>query len=214
MTDLKPQDIMKPEFKIMLASILTFLAFWFATYTEPLSERRSREAMKEYNPEQLVDYHWQTDLQALAANALPIEQFLQQLAADPEALKAQSGHLLGIGSNVFYVITGQAQQVTFCDDAFRFECQGVDCRIPTRYIFGNVARDASGWFDIGEFRNTMDFNSVSACINKRIKEQVIAPLLPQAQSLTECHYCAAIEVLPGQHKPDKLTLYPFILEAQ
>lgn len=205
---------MKPEIKILLASILSFLAFWFAIYTEPLSERKAREAMKEYNPEQLVDYHWQNDLQTLAAEALPIEQFVQLLAADPESLKAQSGHLLGIGSNVFYVITGEAQEITFCDDEFRFECQGVDCRIPTKYIFGNVARDASGWFEIGEFKNTMDFNSVSACINKHIREQVIAPLLPQAQTLTGCHYCAAVEVLPGQQKLEKLTLFPYILEAQ
>lgn len=104
--------------------------------------------MKQYNPEQLVEYHWQNSLASLADQALPIEQFLQQLQADPEALRQQSGHLLGIGSNVYYVISGDASDVTFSDHEFRFQLQDVDCHIPTKYIFGNVAREATGWFDL------------------------------------------------------------------
>lgn len=193
---------------------LLFIALWFSFYTEPLSQRQAREAMKQYNPEQLVEYHWQNSLASLADQALPIEQFLQQLQADPEALRQQSGHLLGIGSNVYYVISGDASGVTFSDHEFRFQLQGIDCHIPTKYIFGNVAREATGWFDLGEFQNTMDFNSVSATINQRIRDQVIAPLLTDSTTLTSCHFCAAIEVQPGQRQVNALTLYPYILQAQ
>jgi len=203
---------MKKILKLLLAVILVVVALWFSIYTEPLSQRQAREALKQYNPEQLVEHHWQHSLPQLATDALPFQQFIQQLQADPEALCRQSGHLLGIGSNVYYVITGRADSVIFADNEFRFELEGIPCHIPAKYIFGNVARDASGWFDLGDFQNTMDFNSVSACINQRIREQVVGPLLADAQSISRCHFCAAVEVKPGQRSVDNLVLYPYILQ--
>jgi len=203
---------MKKISKLLVGALLFFVALWFAFYTEPLSERKAREALKQYNPEQLVEHHWLNSMPQLASEALPLAQFVQQLQADPEALRQQSGRLLGIGSNVYYVVTGDADDVTFADNEFCFSIEGVACHIPTKYIFGNVARDASGWFDIGDFQNTMDFNSVSACINQRIKEQVVGPLLADAQSIGCCHFCAAVEVKPGQRRVDSLVLYPYIFE--
>jgi len=203
---------MKKLPKLLIASLLFIVALWFAFYTEPLSERKAREALKQYKPEQLVEHHWQNSLPQLASQALPFGQFIEQLQADPEALRLQSGRLLGIGSNVYYVVTGDADGVTFADNEFLFDLEGVPCHIPTKYIFGNVARDASGWFDLGDFQNTMDFNSVSACINQHIKQQVISPLLADAHNISHCHFCAAVEVKPGQRRVDSLVLFPYILE--
>lgn len=191
-----------------------FAAVWFSFYTEPLSERNAREALKQYNPEQLVDYCFENNLTSLSENAMSVSQLVNELNADPKALQERSGKLLGIGSNVYYIIKGEAKNLSYADNEYTFVSDGVKCRIPVKYIFGNVARDASGWFDIGDFQNTMDFNSVSACINERIKNQIVAPYVLQADIYKSCSFCAAIEVRPGQREVEELVLFPYTLSMK
>ena len=198
--------------KYLLFTLLALIALWFSFYTEPLSAKHEREALKEYKPEQLVDHYWSTDLAGLDERALPLGDFLSRLQADAEALRASEGHVLGIGSNVCYVLKGEASTPTFSDDAFHFTAEGIEFTVPTKYIFGNVAREACGWFNIDDFQNTMDFNSVSACMNQRIREQVIADKPQHIQDYSHVRFCGAIEVQPGQSDVRALTLYPYILE--
>ena len=201
--------------KYAILTLLFAIAVWFSFYTEPLSDKLQREALSQYKPDELVDYHWQHDLDALRQQALAPADFLSRLQADPEALRQQAGHVLGIGSNVYYVLTGEADDLTYADYEFRFSAGGIDFVVPTKYIFGNVAREASGWFDIGDFQNTMDFNAVSACINERIRTQVIADKPQHAADCHHCTFCGAVEVsaqlAPGQ-APHTLTLYPYVFD--
>ena len=160
---------MKKVIKYVIFAALFFVALWFSFYTEPLSVRKEREALKQYKPEQLVEHYWSTGLQDLEANALDVASFVNALQTDAQTLREKSGHVLGIGSNVCYVLKGDAENVSFSDDEFHFKLNGIDFKVPAKYIFGNTARDACGWFNIDDFQNTMDFNAVSACMNQRIK---------------------------------------------
>ena len=48
-------------------------------------------------------------------------------------------------------------------------------RIATEFIYGSSIRDAAGLFDIKQFTNNADMNSVSAEINKIIRTELIPP---------------------------------------
>ena len=50
--------------------------------------------------------------------------------------------------------------------------------IATEFIFGNAVRDATGLININEFKNTMDFNNVSAELNRIIREKVLPQFKP------------------------------------
>ena len=202
---------MNKALKYVIFAALFFVALWFSFYTEPLSVRKEREALKQYNPEQLVEHYWSTELSNLEANALDVESFVKSLQADPQALRETSGHVLGIGSNVCYVLKGEAENVSFANHEFHFKLNGIDFTIPAKYIFGNTARDACGWFIIDDFQNTMDFNAVSACMNQRIKEQVIGEVIDKAAEISKFHFCGAIEVSPDAKDVNRLKLYPYIL---
>ena len=198
--------------KYLIFALLFLVALWFSFYTEPLSVRKEREALKQYNPEQLVEHYWTTRLSNLEANALGVDELKSALASDAQAIRQKSGHVLGIGSNVCYVIKGDAENVRYFDDAFHFVFHGTKFTIPAKYIFGNTAREACGWFHIDDFQNTMDFNAVSACINQRIKEQVVGAVIDQAASISKLHFCAAVEVAPDERGiRDMSKLYPYIL---
>lgn len=205
---------MKKVIKYVILAALFLVALWFSFYTEPLSLRKEREALKQYKPEELVEHYWTISISELEANALDVEGFAAALQTDPEALCEASGRVLGIGSNVCYVLKGDAEVLSFADHEFHFKLNGINFTIPTKYVFGNTARDACGWFNIDDFQNTMDFNAVSACMNQRIKEQVIADMADKASQYTRCHFCGAVEVSPGANRVEQLTLYPYILQLQ
>jgi len=200
--------------KYIIIAILFLVAVWFSFYTEPLSVKKEREALKQYKPEQLVEHYWSKEIMDLQANALDVSTFVKELQSDPKALREASGHVLGIGSNVCYVLKGNAENVSYADNEFHFKASGIEFTIPAKYIFGNTARDACGWFKIDDFQNTMDFNSVSACMNQRIREQVIGSIIDKAADYHTCHFCGAIEISPEAQNADALTLYPYILEMK
>ncbi len=200
--------------KYVIIAVLFLVAVWFSFYTEPLSVKREREALKQYKPEQLVEHYWSRELTNLEGNALDVETFIREFQADPQVLRENSGHVLGIGSNVCYVLKGEAENVSYTDNEFHFNRNGIAFTIPAKYIFGNTARDACGWFNIDDFQNTMDFNAVSACMNQRIKEHVIGDILDKAAEYNRCLFCGAVEISPEANSIDALTLYPYILEMQ
>ena len=208
------RNAMKKVIKYVIFAALFFVALWFSFYTEPLSVRKEREALKQYIPEQLVEHYWSTGLQDLEANALDVVSFVNALHTDAQTLREKSGHILGIGSNVCYVLKGDAENVSFSDNEFHFKMNGIDFKVPAKYIFGNTARDACGWFNIDDFQNTMDFNAVSACMNERIKTQVIGGIIGKATEINSFHFCGAVEIAPDAASASQLTLYPYIFELQ
>lgn len=155
--------------KTILYVILAFIAIWFSFYTENLTEKKNREAMSTYSPEQLVGAVMRDSLDGLRLRSVTIDELSKALSAGDKHFSEEHGRVLGIGSPTTYVVTGTMTDVALVDDE---ELQGFigDIRvcIPVKYVFGNTARDASGWFDIDDFRNTMDFNAVSAAMNKHI----------------------------------------------
>ena len=202
---------MKKVIKYVIFAALFLVALWFSFYTEPLSVRKEREALKQYKPEQLVEHYWSNGLQDLEANALDVASFVKALETDAQALREKSGRVLGIGSNVCYVVKGDAENVSFSENEFHFKMNGIEFTVPAKYIFGNTARDACGWFNIDDFQNTMDFNAVSACMNQRIKEQVIGEIIDKTAEISKFHFCGAIEVAPDAKGVSRLKLYPYIL---
>ncbi len=205
---------MNKVIKYIILAVIFLVAVWFSFYTEPLSVKKEREALKQYKPEQLVEHYWSKELTNLETNALDVPTFTKNFLSDPQALREKYGHVLGIGSNICYVLKGDAENISYASNEFHFNLNGINFTIPAKYIFGNTARDACGWFNIDDFQNTMDFNAVSACMNQRIKEKVIGDIINNSTEYTRCHFCAAVEISPEATTLESLTLYPYILELQ
>jgi predicted lipoprotein len=81
----------------------------------------------------------------------------------------------------------------------------------TKFIFGNAARDASGYFKIDEFENTMDFNAVSTELNKLILTRVITKLDSLSAGRTIKFY-GALEI-NSENIPKEIEIIPLKIEA-
>ena len=156
--------------KTVIYIILALVALWGAFYTENLTERKHREQLAQLKPDELVGVLMRDSLSTLTHRAITLKQ-LKDGYAD-EAFAKQYGRVLGIGSPTFYVIKDECQHATVGDDEIHATAEGLTITIPLKYIFGNAAREASGWFDIDNFQNTTDFNAVSAAMNEYIARQL------------------------------------------
>ena len=102
---------------------------------------------------------------------------------------------------------------TLIDDELKATVDGVETNIPLKYIFGNTARDASGWFNIDDFRNTPDFNAVSAEMNKYIRTKVIGNKQQNISQLAHIEFIGAVGIPADDRNLTTLTVIPYILKV-
>ena len=207
----KPSGRIRKGLLYALAVLAAVAALRFSFYTESLQEHRFREKMGEFRPEETVDYHWNHQRASLQDEALDFGEFLQALQTRPEQLASEHGRVLGIGSNTFFVVKGRADRFSLGTDCIACEpVPGVRARLATDFIFGSVARDATGWFQPGDFRTTMDFNTVSAYMNGLIVKEMAAcrEQLAQADGFD---FCGAVEVNFDESLPEEWVIIPYTI---
>lgn len=197
--------------KIIILTAAAFAAVYFSFYTENLTERQKREEMSRYNPEQLVNKIMKDSLASLEQKALSISMLTEGIRNNAEEFAKTHGKVLGIGSPVFYIVKGECHDAKLADgEEIHATADGISIKIPIKHIFGNNARDASGWFNIDNFKNTMDFNAVSAEMNKYITKETAGFKMPaEGQTVT---FVGAVAVPPHSSDISTLEITPYILK--
>lgn len=197
--------------KIIILTAAAFAAVYFSFYTENLTERQKREEMSRYNPEQLVNKIMKDSLASLEQKALSISMLAEGIRNNAEEFAKTHGKVLGIGSPVFYIVKGECHDAKLADcEEIHATADGISIKIPIKHIFGNNARDASGWFNIDNFKNTMDFNAVSAEMNKYITKETAGFKMPaEGQTVT---FVGAVAVPPHSSDISTLEITPYILK--
>lgn len=197
--------------KIIIHTAVAFAAVYFSFYTENLTERQKREEMSRYNPEQLVNKIMKDSLASLEQKALSISMLAEGIRHNAEEFAKTHGKVLGIGSPVFYIVKGECHDAKLADgEEIHATADGISIKIPIKHIFGNNARDASGWFNIDNFKNTMDFNAVSAEMNKYITKETAGFKMPtEGQTVT---FVGAVAVPPHSSDISTLEITPYILK--
>src|SRR4029078_9801703 len=107
-------------------------------------------------------------------------------------------HALGIGNIRYFLVKGQGQVVSVNENDVsilaRADTNQTALKMATEFVFGNAIRDASGKIDINEFANTMDFNNVSAEINKIVRAEVLPQFKANVKKGDSLQFAGAIEL--------------------
>ncbi len=202
--------MIRKSIKIILAIAASILALYFSFYTESLSEKQLKEQFKKFNPAQLVDYCWEHKLEDLVRSALPCEEFFAGLQNNAKDFSDKQGKVLGIGSNYFFVIQARAEIASVDEyNLYLILKNDIKAIIPKVNIFSNLARDASSWFSPDDFQNAMDFNALSSYLNKKILQEVLAPLSEQLRAGVRIEFVAAVEVNINDLPLKELVLIPY-----
>lgn len=199
---------MKTIMKYAIVAIVLVVAVMASFRTENLTEKLRREQMTQHSTAEIVEAMFRDSIATLPDKAVTVRQLLDGIGDD--AFVAAHSRVLGIGSPSFYVVKGELEAPTFVDDELRAVIDGVEITIPLRYIFGNTARDASGWFCIDDFRNTPDFNAVSAEMNHYIRTTVTDSASQKFSDVQTLTFVGATSVSDKQLT--RLTVIPYILK--
>lgn len=204
---------MKKYIFITVITLLAVVILYNSVYFEKLDVKKVKEGIRDFNPEAKAKYFWDNQLDAILKSAIDLKLFDSQLADNPESLIRQHGKAVGITSTYSFLVTGFAKKTPPGADQIPVDLPDGHAayNLQTKYIFGNAARDATGYFNIDDFENTMDFNALSTELNKLILKRAIARLdsLSPGEAIK---FIGALEI-NTENIPRQIDIVPLKFEA-
>ena len=119
------------------------------------------------------------------------------------------GRTLGIGAPYSMAVKGEGTVKAADGETITLAEDGITLR--TSMIFGNSVREASGFFGIDDYENTMDFNLISSDINSRLEESFAGRGFVPGQKI---RYAGVMDVDPRKPLPSAFEVIPVKLEAE
>jgi predicted lipoprotein len=177
--------------KNILVAVIVIVVGWNCVYFEDLDEVRASKAQRDFDALKYANTFWNSKLLPNVSKAVDLHQLLSMLGSDEAKTFDTYSHALGIGNLGYFLVRGTGRVDKIDTDYIVIDN---NIRLSTEYIFGNAVRDASGLIDINDFANTMDFNNVSAAINKIIREKVLPPFRRKVKSGDKVEFIGAIEL--------------------
>jgi hypothetical protein len=183
---------------ILLPVLLMVIAagVWSSVYFEPLDTRKDKERIESFNPREMVDYFWKHKLDEVLETAIDLSLFDSLLKASPAILMEQHGKSVGVTSRRSFLVKGFARSVGSGVENIPATLPGgfVRYSLLMKNVFGNAARNATDFFHVDDFENTMDFNAVATELNSLILQEVIAHKLDSIPHGVSLRFFGAVEV--------------------
>ena len=184
--------------KIIYLVVLTALGIFIvynSIYIETLETKKQKNKVKNFNPGEMVNYFWENHLDKLLNNAIELEKFDSLLNNNAEYLIKQYGHAVGITSNYCFLVNGKSKIIQVNPERLFLEfISNAKYSVIIKSIFSNTARDATGYFRVDDFENTMDFNAVSSELNSRILSEVVPGKYDTIRIGSSISFYGAIEI--------------------
>jgi predicted lipoprotein len=194
----KKKNMKMKAAKYMIAIVLILVVAYNSVYFKKLDEVKASKAVTEFNAAQYAENFWNTKLLPNLNKAVSLNQLTTMLSTDPAKTFETYSHALGIGNLRYFLVRGKGTITSVNEDDITVQLQNDNTKknitIATEYIFGNAVRDATGLVNINEFKKTMDFNNVSAEINKIIRAKVLPAFKANAKKGSTIEFVGAIEL--------------------
>lgn len=184
--------VLKPILIIVVIAIVA----WNSVYFRKLDEVRATKVARDFDAGRYASLFWTSRLSAAVDKAVDLPALTVLIVIDEAKAFDDYSHALGIGNLRYFLVKGKGVVKSVQDDnvIIALDDSKQQIVLATEFIFGNAVRDASGLININEFTNTMDFNNVSAEINKIIRETVLPEFKSNVKTGDAVGFVGAIEV--------------------
>lgn len=201
----------KPIRYLLYVAVLALLAY-NSVYFKKLDEVKAGATA--FDAAGYAREFWQKKLTPGISKAVDLNALTTLLKTDKEKAFSAHSHALGIGNIRYFLVKGEGVVRGVNENEVTLEVGGKEVRIAIEYIFGNAVRDASGAIDINAFINSMDFNNVSAEINKLIREKVVPPFKSKVKPGDRVAFCGAIELNREHLQVNDMEVIPVSLQIE
>jgi predicted lipoprotein len=196
---------------ILLIIVIVFLSLDI----HPLDSERKRPVSEVFDVEEYVAQLWTDQLPEMFSNAPEISYLIGLLNDDPETAFDRYSRKLGISNTHYFYVSGTGTVDAVDETTVHLTVDGnIPVELETVYVFGNAIRDGSGLVAIDEFQNMMDFNMVSARLNRLVKSNVIDPFRNEVQPGHVVFFTGATEINRTETVPDRLNIIPVQTEIR
>ncbi|ACT93346.1 DUF2291 domain-containing protein [Dyadobacter fermentans] len=206
----------KPIRYLLYLAVVALLAY-NSVYIKKLDEVKAGAAT--FNAAGYALDFWDKKLTPGLSKAVELSALTSQLKTEKDKAFEQHSHALGIGNIRYFLVKGEGVVADVSENEVSVKLAGAsenagNVRIATEYIFGNAVRDASGAIDINAFTNSMDFNNVSAEINKLIREKVVPPFKSKVKKGDRIAFHGAIELNRAHLQVNDIEIIPIHLQIE
>jgi len=202
--------------KYIISIITIIVVAYNSVYFKKLDEVKASLTAKEFNATAYAQTFWNNKLIPNLNKAVDLNQLTAMLSTDAAKTFDTYSHALGIGNLRYFLIKGKGIIESVNEDdvtvVFQPDSSKKTIVIAMEYIFGNAVRDATGLIDISEFSNTMDFNNVSAELNKIIREKVLPPFKSAVKKGDTLEFTGAIELNKEHLNLEEIEVIPVQLK--
>ncbi len=176
--------------------IIAAFALYNSVFFEKLDQRKMEQMKKNFNPKQAVDFFWKNEAPGILKTAMSLNKFDSLLSSNPKQLIQKYGKTVGISSDYSFLVKGAAKTAAPGADKIPVTLPNGNYKynLVLKYIFGNTARDAVGFFNVDDFNNTMEFNEVATELNKVILGKVIDDKFDSLAVGTNVNFIGAVEI--------------------
>lgn len=187
---------MKKLLKYLIGIFLLAVIVYNSVYFKKLDELKA--ASTDFDARSFAHDYFDRKLMPALNKGVELNQLVSLLQNDKEKAFSQYSHALGIGNIRFFLVKGEGEIISVNENdvsiLIKTDSSKRRIELATEFVFGNAIRDASGLIDINEFKNTMDFNNVSAEINKIVRTEVLPPFKANAKQGHIVQFVGAIEL--------------------
>lgn len=187
---------MRKLFKYFIGATILLELAYNSVYFKKLSEVKAASSL--FDAKAYARNYFDNKLLPSLANAVEISQLLPLLENSKDQSFNKYSHALGIGNIGYFLVRGEGEVISVNENdvsiLIKVDTGQRTLKIATEFVFGNAIRDAPGKIDINEFANTMDFNNVSAEINKIVRTEVLPSFKSTAKKGDIIQFAGAIEL--------------------
>jgi predicted lipoprotein len=205
---------MKKKIYWIIAAVVIFgFILYNSVYVENLTERRARRNASSTGTIESVASAWKNGIAALLAQAMPVSEWTTSLFADTQSFVNQHGKSNSIGPFYTFILRGETVLTGVSEEELRFDSGNhLTGAIQIKYIFSNAVRDASGWFNLDEYENTMDYNIVSSEINQYILSEVVTDDVQALRPGDKISFYGVVEINRKELPSKRLEIIPLKIE--
>lgn len=206
---------MARKIKSILIVLLVGVVAYNSVYFKKLDEVKTLKAAKDFDATRYAQTFWDTKLMPSLDKAVDLGQLVSMLSNEQKKTFETYSHALGIGNLRYFLVIGNGTVRAVEPDYVTVNLDAnTRITLATEFIFGNAVRDASGLISINEFVNMMDFNNVSAEINKIIRERVLPPFRNSVKEGDQIQFVGAIETNKEHPELYNIEVIPIQLSIQ
>jgi predicted lipoprotein len=187
---------MKKALKYIAGILILLVLAYNSVYFRKLDEVKASSSG--FNAKAYAEKYFRNKLLPSLNGAIELEPLLALLQTNKDEAFEKYSHALGIGNIRYFLVRGEGEVVAVNENDVllqsKTDSSHYTFHIATEFVFGNAIRDASGQIDINEFKNTMDFNNVSAEINEIVRAEVLPPFKKNIKKGDTVQFAGAIEL--------------------